>query len=269
MTAGSSTAATYTFSIQGTDGTITKSQAVSLTVKPDFTVPATLTAPTAANPGQSTSTTMSISPGGSTFISNVTYTCSGLPAGATCSFSPTQINAGGSAATVTITVETTGPFTGSASGNVRRNLLSQNQRLWLPLSLPLAGMLIVGLAGRGVPRHCKIAGLCLALTVAGFLAACGGGSTSPQVASVSVSPGSVNSLYPSLTGAPAQTQQFTATVTPSAANQNVTWAVSGTGNGTITRPGSTRPRPRCPIPTRPSPSLRHPWPTPASPTRQR
>jgi hypothetical protein len=113
---------------------------------------------------------------------------------------------------------------------------SQNQRLWLPLSLPLAGMLLVGLAGRRLPRSYKIVGLCLALAVTGFLVACGGGSSSttpPPAIGVTVSPSTVNTLYPNLSGAPAQTQQFSATVSNST-NQTVTWAVTGgSANGTI------------------------------------
>jgi hypothetical protein len=52
----------------------------------------------------------------------------------------------------------------------------------------------------------------------------------------------VNTLYPSLPGAPAQTQQFTATVTPATGvqtvSQSVTWAVSGgSAYGTISSTG--------------------------------
>jgi hypothetical protein len=237
VTVGSGTAATYNFNIQGTDGTLTHQQSVTLTVNQDFSVPPTLATPATANPGQTTSTTMALAPvGAGTFGNTVTYACSGLPTGATCSFAPPQIAAGGSAQSVTVTVQTAGPFTGTAggarhaNGNERPKLRSQNQRLWLPLSLPLAGILLVGLAG-GLPRRYKILGLCLALTLAGLLVACGGGSSAPPIV-VSVSPPTVNTLYPNLTEAPAQTQQFSATLT-NTTNQTVTWAVSGTGNGTI------------------------------------
>jgi hypothetical protein len=228
-----------------------------------FTVPPTLTNPPAANPGQSTSTTMLISPtGGTTFASNVTYTCSaGLPTGiSSCLFSPASpITAGSSATTVTVTIQTLGPFTGTASvlqNNERPRLRSQNQRLWLPLSMPLAGVLLMGLAGRRLPRSYRIVGLCLALAVTGFLVACGGGSSSappPPAITVNVTPQTVSTLYPSLAGAPVQQQQFAATVTPSSTSQTVTWAVSGTGNGSInsstglyTAP-STLPNPNSPI----------------------
>ena len=205
----------------------------------DFTVPTPLGDPTAANPGETTTTTMAIAPAsGNAFGNNVTFSCSGLPAGATCSFSPTQINAAGKAATVTITVQTAGPFMGAAGGVKRGNnqpkLKSHNQRPWLPLSLPLASVVLVGLAGRGLPRRYKILGLCLAIALTGFLVACGGGSSSspPPPITVSVSPSTVNTLYPNLSGAPAQQQQFHATVNNST-SQSVTWAVSGTGNGSI------------------------------------
>lgn len=211
----------------------------SLPPNQDFTVPGTLTAPSAAHPGQSTSTTMLISPvGGGTFTNKVTYTCSGLPTGATCSFSPTQISPPASATTVTITVQTAGPFTGTA-GSARPSLRSQKQPLWLPLSLPLAGMFLVGVAGRGLPRRYKIVSLCLALALAGVLVACGGGggSSVPPPPVVTVTPQTVNTLYPNLSGAPAQTQQFSATVS-NTTSQAVTWAVTGgSANGSIDSTG--------------------------------
>jgi hypothetical protein len=236
-----------TVTITGTSGSLTATTTLALTVNQNFTIPGTLTSPPAANPGQTTSTTMSISAvGGGPFSGNVTYTCSaGLPTGATCSFSPAQINATASSPQpVTITVQTAGPFMGSAGsarpGDARRKLLGQKQPLWLPLSLPLAGMVLVGLAGRGLPRRYKIIGLCLAVALTGFLVACGGGSSSPPPV-VAVSPSTVNTLYPSLAGAPAQTQQFSATVS-NTTSQTVTWAVGGVigGNatlGTITAAG--------------------------------
>jgi len=233
-----------TVTITGTSGGLMATTTVALTVV-GLSVPGTLTAPAAANPGQTTTTTMALAPvGAGTFGSSVTYTCSsGLPAGATCSFSPTQINAGGSAQTVTITVNTAGPFTGGAGGAQRASepkLRSQNQRLWLPLGLPLAGIVVVGLFGQRLPRRYKIVGLCLALALTGFLVACGGGTSTPPPVTVTVSPGTVTTLYPNLNvngnQAPEQQQQFTATVNNST-DQTVTWAVMGSGNGSISGSG--------------------------------
>ena len=243
----SATTGPATLTITGTSGSLNATTTIALTVNQTFTVPATLTAPAAANPGQSTSTTMSVATGsGANFTNNVTFSaCSGLPAGATCSFSPPQITAGAtSPQTVTITVQTAGPFTGIAGearrAGTRRAALGPKPRLWLPLSLPLAGMLLVGLAGRRLPRSYKVAALCLALALAGLLVACGGGSSSPPPPiTVTVSPSSVSTLYPDLTGAPAQftQQQFTATVT-NTTSQTVTWAVTGgSANGSIDQTG--------------------------------
>jgi len=235
--------------ITGTSGALIATTTVLLTIAQDFTVPATLTNPPAANPGQSTSTTMLISPvGGTTFASNVTYTCTaGLPTGiSSCLFNQASpITAGSSATTVTVTIQTLGPFAGALGGTLQNNerprMRSQNQRLWLPLSLPLAGMLLVGLAGRRLPRSYKIVGLCLALAVTGFLVACGGGSSSPPppAIGVTVSPSTVNTLYPNLTGAPAQSVNLTATVNNST-NQAVTWAITANGTtDTVTSTGTS------------------------------
>ena len=197
------------------------------------------------NPGQSTSTTITVSPVGiATFTNNVQFGgCSG-PAGSTCTVSPSQIAAGSPATTVTITVQTAGPFTGIAAG-ARRKLLGRNRLPWMPLGLPLVGVVLLGLAGRRLPqRQQPITALCLGLLFVGILQACGGGGSSsgpPPPISVSVSPTTVNTLYPNITvngvQAPAQTQQFRATVNNST-NQSVTWAVTGgSGNGTIDATG--------------------------------
>ncbi len=310
VTVASATVGTFNFSIQGTDGTITQTQSVSLTVNGTFTVPGTLTNPTSASPGQTTTTSMELTPvGGTTFTSTVSYSCSGLPAGATCSFSPVSPLASGSSATnVMITVNTAGPFTGTASGATRAGTRSraqnQNPRLWLPLTLPLAGVVLVGLGGGKISRRYKIVGLCLMLVLTGFMVACGGGSSGPPPVTisptsaqvqlggtqqftastsvtwsstgagsinpssglytapttgttplsatvtatpttgtavtasvtipaigVSVSPGTVSTLFPSNLGAgePPQTQQFTANVTNDSNNTAVTWAISSGG----------------------------------------
>ncbi len=220
----------------------------------DFQFSGTVSDPAAADPGQTTTTSMTIQAvGSSTFLDTVTYSCSGLPTGATCSFNPTSgtiVSGTASPQTVQITVNTSGPFQGAAGGGVRsRRRRAQNQqpRLWLPLTLPLAGIFFVGLAGRGMRRRYQVAGLCLMVVFAGFLIACGGGGSSPAPVAVSVSPGSVNTLWPNLSGAPLQAQQFTANVTGTS-NSAVTWAISSGGtddsissSGLYTAPTSTPP----------------------------
>jgi hypothetical protein len=242
------TTGTATVTITGTSGSVVHTTTIALTVHQGLTV--SVTDPPAANPGQSTATTMQIATtDGNLLANNVTYTCSaGLPAGATCSFLPLQLDAGTSGGSVTITVQTTGPFTGLAGpthSGPQHKLRGQNQRLWLPLSLPLASMVFVGLAGRSLPRRYKIVGLCLTLALTGLLVACGGGGSSspppppppPPPISVSVTPNPVNTLFPNLnangTQAPPQVQLFKATVNNST-NQSVNWEVNGVVGGNAT-----------------------------------
>jgi Pro-kumamolisin, activation domain len=316
VTVGSNTPGTYTFNIIGTDNTITNNLPETLTVNQDFTLATTLTDPPAANPGQSTWTTMQITPpGGSTFTFKVTYACSGLPAGATCSFFQPSIGAGGSAQAVTVTVQTAGPYSGSTGGIRRgqmiRKLTGQKHEPWVPLSLPLASIVMLGLAGGSIKRRYKIGAFAVALVLTALLIACGGGSgsstppattVSPSTAQVqlgatqqftastavswslssgapgsisigglytapttgttpasftvtatptgsgtagtasvtipsvgvTVSPSTVDTLYPNQSGAPAQQQQFTANVSNDSNNTAVTWAViGGSANGTV------------------------------------
>ena len=212
----------------------------------DFQFSGTISDPAAANPGQTTATTMTLQAvGSSTFLDTVTYSCSGLPTGATCSFNPasgTIVSGTASPATVTITVNTSGPFQGAAGGVVhrsRRRAENQKPYLWLPTTLPLAGIFVLGLGRRKLSRRSRVAGVSLMLVLAAFLVACGGGGNSPPPVTVTVSPSQVNTLYPSLPGAPAQTttQQFSASVSGTS-NTAVTWAItSGGTDDTISATG--------------------------------
>src|SRR5208282_4524594 len=124
-------------------------------------LPSGVTAGFSPNPTAGTST-LTLTASGSTATGGpTTVTITGI---SSCLFNQASpITAGSSATTVTVTVQTLGPFTGALGGgavqnNERLRGRSLNQRLWLPLSLPLAGMLLVGLAGRRLPRSYKIVG---------------------------------------------------------------------------------------------------------------
>jgi hypothetical protein len=91
------------------------SPAVTLSVPlvaPDFSLAATPSS-TLVGAGQSASYMVSVGSVGN-FSSAVTFSCSGLPALATCSFSPASVTpSGGTAATSTLTIATTGASTGA------------------------------------------------------------------------------------------------------------------------------------------------------------
>ena len=177
--------------------------------------------------------------GSATFTTAVTFGCSNLPdATVTCAFNPTQIAAGAGATSVSLTITTAGPNSGTGTSRSQR---AGKRSPWLPLTLPIAGIVVAGLAGRKVSRHSAIDRLCVSVMLLGFLVGCGGGGSSappppPQV-SVTVSPSMTVNLFADEAGnawpANVTQQQFTAVVNNSD-NQSVTWTVTGgAANGSI------------------------------------
>ena len=179
-----------------------------------------LTTPAAVLSGESTTFTVTVTAvGSSTFAANVTFTCSGLPANTTCSAPPITATTP-SPVQETVTIQTTGP--NQTQGEIRRRR-ADNRSPWLPLTLPLAGIVMAGVAGRKVWKHSAVASLCVSLMLLGLLVACGGGPAAPIIVGVS----SGTALYPNdaADGWPNQTESFTATVTGTS-NTAVTWSLS-------------------------------------------
>lgn len=190
--------------------------------------------------------------GATTFGDQVTFSCSVSPTDPTlsnssCAFTPSSIAAGtaSTGTTVTMTITTTGPNTTGNGSSVRRRADNRSPSPWLPLTLPIAGLVMLGLGkmrgkvSRKVSKGSAIALLCFSLALLGFMMACGGGGSSTPTVSVTVSPGSAQ-LYANETGnawpTTATQQQFSATVN-NATSQVVTWAVPSAGAGTISATG--------------------------------
>ncbi|MFZ3340761.1 MAG: hypothetical protein WA213_07760, partial [Terriglobales bacterium] len=257
---GNATTGTFNFSIQGTDGTLTHSQAVSLTVGTDVTWSDTGSTTVTVEAGQSATYSFSAAPvGGATFTGAVTFACASLPALTSCSFSPASLTAGAGTTSVTATISTTGPISGSGSdrrhtGN--RSIADSGKSggigiawNWF-LTIPVAGIFLAGIGrGRsdGRKKDCRRRIRCGAMLGCGLafsglllLAACGGlgggGGQGPPAVTVTVSPGSAN-VYADEAGntwPPSATQQQFSAVVNNGSSQNVTWAVTGGGaNGTI------------------------------------
>ncbi|HEY1270611.1 MAG TPA: hypothetical protein VGF08_01440, partial [Terriglobales bacterium] len=179
--------------------------------------------------------------GGSTFAGDVIFACSNLPdPTVACVFNPPQISSGAGATPVSLTITTVGPNTGSGNNGIQRGA---TRSLWLPLVLPMAGIVMLGLRGRNPSRHAVVAGL-LCLTLLGILIACGGNGGGsgpppppPPPVSVTVSPSSAVSLYANAAGnawPPSATQQQFTAVVNNSSNQAVAWAVTGgSTNGSI------------------------------------
>jgi hypothetical protein len=68
-------------------------------------------------PGGSANYSFQISPTSTTYPASVTFTASGLPAGATATFSPATIASNGGKQTVTIAIQTAGPSRSAKNGN--------------------------------------------------------------------------------------------------------------------------------------------------------
>jgi len=251
-TTGSTPQGSSTVTITATaPGGATKTQTFTLqvTAPPDFTWTTSGSTSHTVLAGQTTlAYDFTATPtGAATFAAPVTFSCSFSPSDPTltnssCSFTPTSIAAGAGATAVQMTIKSAGPNKGTGSTRTRPRRIADNRSHlpWLPLALPIAGVLFAGIARRRGSKHAAIVSVCVSLALMGLLVACGGGSSSPPPPppiTVTVSPSAV-SLYASETGNawdPKLTQQqFAAVVGPPGTSQTVTWAVQGSSsNGTI------------------------------------
>ncbi len=224
---------TYTVTISAlTAGEAAKTTTFQLTVvPPDFAWAINGSSSATVLSGQTGTYNFTATPSGGTFASTVTFTCGNLPAQTTCSFVPPTIGATTTGAQgVQLTIATTGP-----NPPVGANRRAGSRSPWLPLTLPVASLLLAGIVRRKVVG--RYAAIALCLTLAMTFISCGGGSSGPPPPppiNVTVGPGVPASLFPNNTNwLPVQTAQFTATVNNSS-NQNVTWTVVGSpANGTI------------------------------------
>ena len=133
----------------------------------DFTIAASPTTVAVSAPGQSGTSTLTITPLGG-FNQTITYTCAGLPSEATCAF------AAASATTETVTITTTAP-----SARMDKAPSGRSRGLFYALVLPgfLGLVLSAGNRKRSL-RGVRLLGLIAILAIATlWMPACGGGSS--------------------------------------------------------------------------------------------
>jgi len=215
----------------------------------DFTFANTGSSTQTVSAGQTTSVySFLVTPvTGTTFPQGVTFACSFSPADPTltnssCTFDPPSIAAGADGTGgvgVTLALATAGP---NPNPDVRKQQRhAQNRTPWLPLTLPIAGILVAGFAGRKLSKYSLAFSLCLALVMAALLIACGNSSPAPiSVTGVTASPAAV---YPNNTGWPAQTSNLSVTIANDSQSKGVTWTAAvgsivstGTNTATYTAP---------------------------------
>jgi subtilase family serine protease len=196
--------------------------------------------------GQSTSNAYSftVTPTLGSFPLGATFSCSFSPADPTltsssCIFDPASIPAGtNGAVAVTMSIVTAGPNPNSGVVKQKRRR-ADNRMPLLPMTLPLAGVVVVGIAGRKRIKYSVPMALFAALALAALLIACGSSSAPPiSVANVVASPSSV---YPNnaADGWPSQTSNLSVTITNDNQNKGVTWtaakgSITSTGTNTAT-----------------------------------
>jgi len=187
-----------------------------------FTVSASKTAAT-VTAGQSTTSTLTLTPS-SGFTGAATLSCSGLPQGASCSFSPASVTLNGSAASSTLTITTTARTTAMVFPASHSTPGSP----WIPGGLVLAAVLLpFGVRGRTrlSPTQQRTIAVLIALVMlngcGGGGSAAGSGSASSSSSGGSSSPG--GSSAGSSTGTPAGTYAITVTATSGSTTATVVY----------------------------------------------
>lgn len=135
--------------------------------------------------GKSGTTKLTVTPVGGSVQGAVMLSCSDLPVGSTCSFSPASLVPGSAAVTSTMTVTLSPVFAGLRADPPRAGHKPGSGLLW-------SGFGIVGIAvaGSGIWRRRSIQALCM-LAVLGtmiILAGCGGGATASSKSVVASTP---------------------------------------------------------------------------------
>jgi len=133
----------------------------------DFTIAANPTTVTVTAPGQSGTTTLTISPL-SGFNQTISYSCAGLPSEATCAFAVV------SATSETLTIATMAP-----SARSDKAPLGRSRRLFYALLLPgLLGLVVPAGNRKRTLRGVRLLGLIAVLAISTlWMPACGGSST--------------------------------------------------------------------------------------------
>jgi hypothetical protein len=152
------------------------------------------------NAGQSATTTITVTPAGG-FNQQVSFACSGLPSGATCTFSPTTVTpSGGAAATTALTIAT------PAQSSALEPLFGRGGGTWA-LILPAAGFLFLRRRRKGSPWNAAHLALLCLLAAAGVAMGCGGSGQKsqpkPQTSTITVT---------ATAGSESETATFTLTV---------------------------------------------------------
>lgn len=183
-------------------------QSLSFTITPGFFV-----APAASQayvnvtaPGSEGTASLAVA-NSTGFSGTITLSCSGLPVGAKCAFSPATVTAAGAPATTasTMTITTTAATTTAAQ-------LSSPAHAPFPRWLAMGIFAFFSMIMLGSPARRRSTGLLLLVALIAFVPACGGGGNSappPPVTSTPTPAGSYNLVVSATSGATSSTTAIT------------------------------------------------------------
>jgi hypothetical protein len=154
--------------------------------------PSSLTIPA----GQSGNLTVVAQPQSGAFNSTISLSCSGLPSGLTCAFSPAAITPGASTASSTLTI--------SAAAVMSRNL-PQRKRLPIYFAWLLPFGLVSFAFGKNLPRGrgLQLLAICALVSVGMVASSCGGGSKSAAQNTPVTSPSTTSTYTVTIVGSSA------------------------------------------------------------------
>ena len=191
----------------GYNNSTVASATYTISLSPDYQLSVTPSALTIVA-GQSGTAKFTVTPMNG-FSSQVSFTCSGLPSGATCSFSPSSVTpSGGNPALSTLTISTT------AASPALRGPRSSSHYLNYALLLPFVGM-IFGIAARrkGARLGSRAYSLCALALLTVSLASCGSSSKPANSGTPAGSSTVTLTASTSGTGANSHTAALTITIT--------------------------------------------------------
>jgi hypothetical protein len=182
----------------------TSSPPLSFTIQPGFFAAVSSSQVVITAPGASGSTAVNVS-SSTGFTGTITLACSGIPAGASCQFSPSSIKA---TATLTTTSSTITVTTTAAAAKLSASPQPIYFAHWMPELGLFFSMVLLG-APKGRPERGMF--LCLLLCVLVSVPGCGGGSsnsTPPPPPAISTPAGSYNLVVTATSGSAASSTGF-------------------------------------------------------------